>query len=186
MIALDPKSTALVLIDLQNGVLSFKLEPHSADELLETGKALARRFRAEGAPVVLVNVAPATVDNPRPVDEPFALPKPLPAGFFDLAPGLAEPADLKITKATWGAFSVPELDRKLRERGVRTIALGGVATEFGVESTARQASELGYELVIVRDATTSIMLESHEHSMRRILPRIARVTDSGALSFVRA
>ena len=183
MIALDPKSTALVLIDLQNGILGRKLEPLSADALLEAGKALARRFRAEGALVVLVNAAPVTEDKPRAVDEAFALPRPLPAGFIDLAPGLAEPGDLRITKKTWGAFSVPELDRKLRERGVRTIVLGGVATEFGVESTARQASELGYELVIVRDATTSITLESHQHSMRRIFPRIARVTESSALTF---
>ena len=57
MIALDPRTTALVLIDLQNGILGRKLEPLSADQLLEAGKALARRFRAAGAPVVLVNVA---------------------------------------------------------------------------------------------------------------------------------
>jgi nicotinamidase-related amidase len=182
MIDLDPRSTALVLIDLQNGVLGRKLEPLSADELLERSKALAGRFRAEGAPVVLVNAAPAT-DETRAVDEPSGLPKTLPAGFVDLAPGLAEPGDLKITKATWGAFSVPELDRELRKRGMRTIVLGGVATQFGVESTARQAWELGYALVIVRDATTSIAIEGHDNSMRRIFPRIARVTDSDALSF---
>jgi nicotinamidase-related amidase len=182
MIDLDPRSTALVLIDLQNGVLGRRLEPLSADELLERSKALARRFRAEGAPVLLVNAAPAT-DETRAVDEPSGLPKTLPAGFVDLAPGLAEPGDLKITKATWGAFSVPELDRELRKRGVRTIVLGGVATQFGVESTARQAWELGYELLIVRDATTSIAIEAHDNSMRRIFPRIARVTDSDALAF---
>jgi nicotinamidase-related amidase len=182
MIDLDPRSTALVLIDLQNGVLGRRLEPLSADELLERSKALARRFRAEGAPVLLVNAAPAT-DETRAVDEPSGLPKTLPAGFVDLAPGLAEPGDLKITKATWGAFSVPELDRELRKRGVRTIVLGGVATQFGVESTARQAWELGYELLILRDATTSIAIEAHDNSMRRIFPRIARVTDSDALAF---
>jgi nicotinamidase-related amidase len=183
MIALNPRTTALVLIDLQNGILGRKLEPVSADELLEAGKALAGRFRAEGAPVVLVNGAPVTEDRPRAVDESSGLPKTLPAGFVDLAPGLAEPSDLKITKATWGAFSVPELDRELRKRGVRTIVLGGVATQFGVESTARQAWELGYELVIVKDATTSIAIEAHDNSMQRIFPRIARVTDSSALAF---
>ncbi len=185
MIDLDPRSTALVLIDLQNGVLGRKLEPLSADELLEAGKALAGRFRAEAAPVVLVNAAPTT-DETRAVDEPSGLPKTLPTGFVDLAPGLAEPGDLKITKATWGAFSVPELDRELRKRGVRTIVLGGVATQFGVESTARQAWELGYALVIVGDATTSIAIEGHDNSMRRIFPRIARVTDSDALAFLSA
>jgi len=58
MIALNPRATALVLIDLQNGILGRKLEPLSADELLEAGKALTERFRAEGAPVVLVNAVP--------------------------------------------------------------------------------------------------------------------------------
>jgi nicotinamidase-related amidase len=183
MIALDPRTTALVLIDLQNGILGRKLAPISADELVAQGKALAEKFRAAGAPVVLVNAAPRPEDQPRAVDESFALPKTLPAGFIDLAPGLAAPGDILITKSTWGAFSVPELDHELRKRGVRTIVLGGVATEFGVESTARQAWEFGYELVIVKDATTSIAIEAHDNSMRRIFPRIARVTDSSALAF---
>jgi nicotinamidase-related amidase len=182
MIALDPRTTALVLIDLQNGILGRKLAPISADELVARGKGLAEKFRVEGAPVALVNAAPVT-DEPRAVDESFALPKTLPAGFIDLAPGLAAPGDILITKSTWGAFSVPELDRELRKRGVRTIVLGGVATQFGVESTARQAWELGYELVIVKDATTSIAIEAHDNSMRGIFPRIARVTDSSALAF---
>lgn len=185
MIALDPRTTALVLIDLQNGVLSRKLEPLSADELLERGKALAGRFRAAGAPVVLVNAAPATNDT-RAVDQPSGLPKTLPAGFVDLAPGLAEPGDLKITKTTWGAFFRTDLDSELKRRGIRTIVLGGVATQFGVESTARQAWELGYELVIVRDATTSIAIEGHNSTMRGVFPRIARVTDSDALAFATA
>jgi nicotinamidase-related amidase len=183
MITLNPETTALMLIDLQNGILGRKLEPIPAEELVERGEALARRFRAEGALVVPVNVAPVAEEPARQVDAASPLPKILPHGFIDLAPGLAEPGDLRITKKTWGAFSVPELDRELRERGVRTIALGGVATEFGVESTARQAWELGYELVVVRDATTSLALESHQHSMRRIFPRIARITDSDALAF---
>jgi len=68
---------------------------------------------------------------------------------------------------------------------VRTIALGGVATQFGVESTARQAWELGYELVIIEDVTTSIAPDAHDNSMRRIFPRIARVTASDALAFSR-
>ena len=111
------------------------------------------------------------------------MPKVLPTGFLDLAPGLAAPDDILITKSTWGAFSVPKLDSELRKRGMRSIVLGGVATQFGVESTARQAWELGYELVIVKDATTSIAIDAHDNSMQRIFPRIARVTDSSALAF---
>ena len=185
MIALDPKTTALVLIDLQNGILGRALEPLSADQLIDAGKALARRFRAEGAPVALVNVAPRTNET-RAVDEPSGLPKTLPAGFVDLAPGLAAPGDILITKSTWGAFFRTELDSELSRRGIRTIVLGGIATQIGVELTARQAWELGYELVIVRDATTSMAIEPHERTIRLIFPRIARVADSEALAFASA
>jgi nicotinamidase-related amidase len=183
MIALDPKTTALVLIDLQNGILGRKLAPISADELVARGTALAEKFRAAWAPVMLVSAKP-NLDGPeRQVDEPSALPKVLPAGFADLAPGLAQPGDILITKPTWGAFFRTDLDAELRSRHVRTIVLGGVATQVGVDTTARQAWELGYELVIARDATTSGAVEPHEATMRHIFPRIARVADSDTLAF---
>ncbi len=183
MIALDPKSTALVLIDLQNGILGRKLAPISAEELVARGKALAQKFRAAGAPLALVNVKPPLDGPERQVDEPTALPKVPPPGFADLAPGLAEPGDLLITKSTWGAFFRTDLDAELRKRGVRTIVLGGVATHVGVDTTARQAWELGYELIVARDVTTSMAVEPHETTMRYIFPRIARVADSDALAF---
>jgi nicotinamidase-related amidase len=182
MIALNPSTTALVLIDLQNGILGRKLAPISADELLERGKTLARRFRAAGAPVVLVNAKPSLDTPERQVDEPSALPKVLPPGFVDLTPGLAESGDILITKSTWGAFFRTDLDSVLKSRGISTIVLGGVATHIGVEATARQAWDLGYELVIARDVTTSAAVEPHEGTMRHIFPRIARVTDSGVLA----
>jgi nicotinamidase-related amidase len=183
MIDLDPRATALVLVDLQNGVLGRRLEPVSAETLLERGRELARRFRIAGALVVLVNAAPRREETTRQVDEPSPIPKVLPEGFADLAPGLAAPGDLLITKHSWGAFFGTDLDAELKRRGVRTIVLGGVATQFGVESTARQAWDLGYELVIVRDATTSIAAEPHDRTLRHIFPRISRVAESDALSF---
>jgi nicotinamidase-related amidase len=186
MIALAAQTSALVLIDLQNGVLGRKLEPVPADELVARGKALARRFRAAGAPVVLVNAVPTLGGPERQVDEPSPMPKTLPAGFADLAPGLAEPGDILVTKSTWGAFFRTDLDSELKRRGVLTIVLGGVATHIGVDTTARQAWDLGYELVIARDATTSMAVEPHEGTMRHIFPRIARVVDSDALAFATA
>ena len=182
MIALDSQMTALVLIDLQGGILDRKLAPISADELIARGKTLAEKFRAAGAPVVLVNVKPPLDGPKRQVDEPTPLPKTLPAGFIDLAPGLAGPGDLLITKSTWGAFFRTDLDAELRSRGIRTIVLG-VATHVGVDTTARQAWELGYELVIARDVTTSMGPEPHEATMRHVFPRIARVADADALAF---
>jgi nicotinamidase-related amidase len=183
VITLNPRTTALVLIDLQNGVLGRKLAPISADELVARGKALAEKFRGAGAPVVLVNVVPKLDGPERQVDEPTPLPKTLPPGFADLAPGLAGPGDILITKSTWGAFFMTDLDSELKNRSVSTIVLGGVATHIGVESTARQAGELGYELVITRDVTSSTAIEPHEGTMQHIFPRIARGTDSDALTF---
>jgi nicotinamidase-related amidase len=191
MIALDPKSTALVLIDLQNGIVAIPLVPISAADLVARGKSLAERFRAAGGLVVLVNVGfsddGGDMLSQRVDQEPMKLPEGgFPPGWTDLVPGLAQPGDVLVTKRQWGAFYGTDLDLQLRRRGIRTIVLGGVATHIGVESTARQAWEHGYELVIATDATTSTAIEPHEASMRYILPRISRLTDSGAIAFAGA
>ena len=65
---------------------------------------------------------------------------------------------------------------QLRRRGVTTIVLGGIATNFGVESTARSAWEHGYAVVIAEDATTSLTAEMHTFSVEHILPRIGIVS----------
>lgn len=189
MIELDPHSTALVLIDLQKGILGNTLTPVTSQELLARGRALAERFRAAGATVVLVNVAFSADGGDmlrQRVDEAPAIPKGgFPAGWNEFSPGLMQPGDLLITKRQWGAFYGTELDLQLRRRGIRTIVLGGVSTQIGVESTARQAYEHGYELLIVKDATTSSVAEGHEMSMKHILPRLARLVQSGDITLTR-
>lgn len=187
MITLDPKTTALVLIDLQNGILSNALTPLPADGLLAGGKALAERFRAAGAAVVLVNVSFSADGGDRP-SQNVDMPMPIPSGGFPaewvaLAAGLAQPGDIRITKRQWGAFYGTELELQLRRRGIKTIVLGGVATQAGVESTARQAWELGYDVVTVTDVLTSGIQEAHDASLRFILPRISRLSDSAAIAF---
>lgn len=180
MITVDPKTTALVLIDLQQGILGYPLAPLSSDELVTQSKALAGQFRKAGAPVVLVNVAWAEdfADALHaPVDYSMHPEGGLPAGFSTLADGLATPGDILITKRQWGAFTGTELDLQLRRRGVRTIVLGGVSTNMGVESTARQAWELNYGVIIARRATTGVDSEMHDFAMARIFPLISRATD---------
>jgi nicotinamidase-related amidase len=189
MIQIDPRSTALVLIDLQQGILGNVLEPTTAAELMQRALALAERFRAAQSTVVLVNVAFSTNGSDmlrQPVDQPPVIPAGgFPVGWNEFPPGLMQPGDLKITKRQWGAFYGTELDLQLRRRGIRTLVLGGVATHIGVESTARQAYEHGYELLIVKDATTSFVAEGHEMSMKHILPRLARLVQSGDIVLTR-
>jgi nicotinamidase-related amidase len=189
MIELDPRNSALVLIDLQKGILGYSLTPVTSQELLERGRTLAERFRSAKATVVLVNVAfsPDGADMLRqPVDQAQPLPAGgFPAGWSEFPSGLMQTGDLQITKRQWGAFHGTELDLQLRRRGIRTIVLGGVATHIGVESTARQAYERGYELLIVKDATTSSDAEAHAMSMKHIMPRLARVVQSNDITLTR-
>src|SRR6185295_13028044 len=93
----------------------------------------------------------------------------------DLAGGLAQPGDLRITKRQWSAFYGTELDLQLRRRGITTIVLGGIATNFGVESTARDAWQHNYAVVIAEDASTSLGADLHRFAVEKLLPRVARV-----------
>ena len=187
MISIDPKTTALVLIDLQNGIISGTYAPRSGAEVLETCRAVAVQFRQAGAPVVLVNVAWAADFGdalPQKVDQPPQRPeRGLPKDWSSLARGLARTGDIRVTKRQWGAFHGTELDLQLRRRGIETIVLGGLVTNFGVESTARQAWERGYETILLKDACSAPSAELHDLAFRYIFPRIGRVTTSGALRF---
>jgi nicotinamidase-related amidase len=129
MINVDAKTTALVLIDLQDGILGYPLAPLSGPELLSRGRALAERFRAAKVPVVLVNVAWSADSKDvlrAPVDYPTHPEGGFPKGFSNLGAGLAKDGDILITKRQWSAFTGTELDLQLRRRGIRTIVLGGV------------------------------------------------------------
>ena len=187
MLDLDVRSTALVLIDLQNGILGTKLSPRTGREVLARAKEVAGGFRSKGALVILVHVAWAAdfADAPRqPVDQPTPLPAGgLPPGWSELADGLEGPGDIIITKRHWSAFHGTELDLQLRRRGIRTVVLGGIATNFGVESTARQSWEHGYDTILIEDACTSSSAELHHMSLSNVFPRIARVRQADDICF---
>jgi nicotinamidase-related amidase len=180
MLSLDPRTTALVLIDLQAGLLALPLAPHAGTAVVAAAERLGRRFAALGAPVLPVRIsfAPDYADKPnQPIDQPMLLPDGgLPEGWSDLDPAIAAlPAAAAITKRQWSAFHGTELDLQLRRRGVTTIVLGGIATNFGVESTARDAWQHNYAVVVAEDASTSLAADLHQMSVTRILPRCARV-----------
>jgi len=186
MLKLDPKTTALVLIDLQKGILARSLAPHSADDVIKRAHELADRFRLEGAPVVLVNVrfSKDFKDALRlPVDQPSVQPPGgFPSDFSHLADGLEKSGDILVTKKQWSAFYGTDLDIHLRRRGIQTIVLGGVATNMGVESTARQAWEHNYAVIVVEDVTSSASDELHNFAIGKIFPRFSRVMKSSDIT----
>jgi len=171
--------TALVAIDLQNLVVSRATQPHDAPTVIEHTARLASALRAKGGFIVWVRVAGSAdgKDRLHPVcDQPWALPRELPPDANEFAPGLPiVPSDHLIIKRQWGAFYGTDLDLQLRRRGLTTIVLTGIATNIGVESTARAAFESGYEQIFVEDAMAALTAAQHEHTVTHIFPRMGRV-----------
>jgi nicotinamidase-related amidase len=165
--ALDPQ-TALVIIDLQKGIVRYPTV-HPIGEVVERARSLAGAFRHRGLPVVLVNVAggaPGRTEQPRP-SQPF------PAGWTDLIPELdRQPGDIVATKRTWGAFASTDLEARLKALGVTQVVVAGVATGTGVEATARQAYEHGFNVTLAIDAMTDTRPEAHAYSIAHVFPRL--------------
>jgi len=179
-IPLDPARTALVLIDLQQGITDFGRAPHDSATVLANAVSLADRFHALNALVVRVKVGwhagfpellTQTTDQPAPLP-----PGGLPAHWWDDPAALpSAPGDLQIVKRQWNAFHGTELDLQLRRRGIATLVLGGIVTHIGVEGTARAAWELGYQLLIAEDACSAPLAEPHLASMQYVMPRLGHV-----------
>lgn len=181
---LDPSTTALLVVDLQKGILQIPLAPHSADDVVAKAGKVVERFHAIGAPVIFSTVSWSSDfrDALQPsVDRPIQGPAPGP-DWADLADALgAAGTDIRITKRQWGAFYGTEFDLQLRRRGVRTLAIAGVATNLGVESTVRSAWEHGYEVVVIEDATSSLSADMHGFAVNAIFPMIARVRSASQI-----
>jgi nicotinamidase-related amidase len=173
---LDP-TTALILIDLQKGIVSLPTA-HPTDAVIKNAAALADAFRRHGLPVVLVNVdggAPGRTEQVRRMSD-------LPAGWADLVPELnRQPQDHTVTKRTWGAFTQTDLDQHLKEQGATQVVIAGVATSIGVESTARQAYELGYHVTLAIDAMTDMNMDAHVNSVTRLFPRLGETGTSSEI-----
>ena len=176
-LSLDPSTTALVLIDLQHGIVSRPLAPYSGPQVVENGARVAAAMRAKGATVVYVRV-PLNELLHLPSDAPMRAPDapPAPEQASELVPEAGvQPGDLVVSKRQWGAFYGTDLEQHLRRRGIQTIAICGIATNFGVESTARHAFDLGYKLVFVEDATTSMSEEWHRFTVDNVFCRMGYV-----------
>jgi nicotinamidase-related amidase len=189
-VKLDPTTTALVVIDLQRGIVTRETSPHSAADVVARCGKLADAFREQKALVVLVHVAFSADDGDRlkPEADSVQPTGPLPADWSDIVPEIGPRAgDIVITKRQWGAFYGTELDLQLRRRGIRTLVYGGIATNFGVESTARDAYERGFEQLFVEDAMSGLTAGAHEFAITTIFPRMGRVRSTDdVLSAIKA
>ncbi|MDZ5443289.1 isochorismatase family protein [Micromonospora sp. 4G57] len=162
MDALDPHRTAVVLIDLQRRIVDLPTAPHTGADVVARSVALADAARATGATGVVVRV-----ERPGP--------DPQPAGSELVPEAVPRPGDLEIVKHSWGAFHETGLDDALRARGVDTLVVAGLVTNFGVEQTARVAEEIGYRVVFPHDAMSGLDAYAHEFAVDYVFRRLGTV-----------
>jgi nicotinamidase-related amidase len=170
-------NAALIVIDLQHGIINLPVAQPAAPVVAKSA-AIARAFRKSGRNVVLVNVdagAPGRTDT-------GIAQVPQDPAFKALAPELEQaPTDHLVTKKRWGAFQTTDLDQWLRSKEVEQVVILGIATSIGVESTARYANELGYNVVLVTDAMADLKADAHENSIKNIFPRLGETTTAEEL-----
>lgn len=179
MITTIDTNTALVLIDLQKGVTSMVKDQPIA-EVIEKAAQLVTAFRAAELPIVIVNVNPTgasftkirtqlslTIKGPQAALAP---------DFLEVIPEIkTTKEDIFITKKAWSAFCKTTLHEELQNRNISQIVLAGVSTSIGVEGTARDASEYGYNIAFAIDTMLDRVPDAHAHSIKNIFPRIGEL-----------
>ncbi len=176
--------TAIVVIDLQAGIVSMPTEPHPAKIVIENTAKLLTEARRKGIAVFLVHVTPSAdlKDALNPITETAFQTSGYNPGWSSYVPELnIQSSDFLITKHQWGAFYGTELDLQLRRRGIDTIILCGISTNIGVESTARFAYEFGYNQIFVQDAMAARSKEEHEYTIKYIFPRLGLIRSTSEI-----
>ena len=174
---IDKGKTSLVVIDLQKGITAQPSRPYTAQEVIVNAAKLVNIFRRNNMPVFLVHVN-STKETMLNVisDQTFSRPLAVSPDWDEFVPELTPtPSDVVITKRQWGAFYGTELDLQLRRRKIDTLVLCGIATDYGVESTARFAYEYGYQQIFAEDAMASRSDEQHYAAINFVFKRIGRV-----------
>ena len=173
---LDSQS-ALIVIDLQRGILALDT-CHPVAPVVDNIAKLISAFRRAHLPVVLVNVA----GTPSGRNDQKAVTTKRPTDWSQLADELdVKASDHLVTKNSWGAFTQTDLQQYLKLNGISQVVIVGIATSLGVESTARQAWELGYNVCLPTDAMTDLNIAAHHHCLQWIFPKIAETGSTQAL-----
>ena len=138
-------TTALLIIDVQRALCSGEWAAFGIERVLGRINALAARARAAGVLVVLVqheeDAGPLRADT-----EGWQL-----ADALDTAP-----TDLRVRKTTPDSFHRTGLQRLLQERGVGTLAICGLQSDFCIDTTVRRALALGFHVTLAADAHTTL------------------------------
>jgi nicotinamidase-related amidase len=177
---IDPAATALLVMDYQPLVIGMLGE---SEALLTRVAETLRVARTHGTHVGYVRVAfdDADYDAVPPYSRFAAIVKTLGKAFHNDSPGTAvhgdiapHPGDIVVRKTRVGAFSTTDLDRQLKERGVVTLLLAGIATSGVVLSTLCDAVDRDYQVFVVSEACADEP-DVHEFLTAKLFPKMAKV-----------
>jgi nicotinamidase-related amidase len=184
---LSPAQTALLVMDFQDTVLGRL--PDCGELVARMASAIALA-RGRGVTIGYVWVAftdadyaavPAANQTFATLADSRAMHVDAPETAIDsrLAP---QPGDIVVRKTRVGAFSTTDLDAQLRERGITTLVLAGIATSGVVLSTLRDAADRDYRLFVLSDGTADRDPEVHEVLTGKVFPRQAQVITTAGLA----
>ncbi|MBU3155753.1 isochorismatase family protein [Clostridium estertheticum] len=189
---INAQRTALVVIDLQMGIANKErpASPFTYDQVIKNASSLVKTFTEKGAFVVLVKVSSLDGKDMLKPNTDVVIKtnlSSLPKGFDSFVPELSNVKNAHhIIKRQWGAFYGTDLDLQLRRRGIDTIVLCGVSTNIGVDTTAREAFQHGYNQIFSTDAMTASTKEEHDFECKYIFPRIGKLrTTQEIVSLIR-
>lgn len=200
-LAIDPRSSALIVQDLQNDVIAeggafaeSGAPAHArAQNVVANVVSLAQAARRAGMAVIHVHYvveegAPGLKLN-APLFQSVAESKALVRGTWGAAPveGLEPQAgDLVVEKMRMNAFHDTRLDTLLKGLGAETVVIAGAWTNFSVEHTARHAADAGYRAVVLTDGTSTVDAEwqkaGTEYALQNIAERVSCADVARALA----
>jgi len=184
----NPEHTALVLWDCQNGLVD---NIFNREEYLENLKALLTAARHQKVAIIYTKITPLPTgyqsgwgiyQNMKRfnVSDPSKIPIFMKPGSPEaeinaaLAPVVGE---VVLNKHTPNIFFGTNFEQLMRFRGVQTILFAGIATEYGVEHSARESAIRGFYTVVVPDCVSWTVKTAHEMALE-IMPRMCLVLPS--------
>ena len=191
---INPIHTAVLVVDLQNDFCApegyigqkFGCDPQANESLAKRNVELTEVARKAGILIVWIQAiydpeylsAPMIMKGGKSNNEKRCLDGTWGAEFYNVEP---KEKDLVIQKHRYSAFSGTSLDNHLRRRAIKTTVITGVSTNICVESTLREAFNLGYYVVIPRDCVAGNNEKLHEATLQNVEFLLGDVTESSSL-----
>lgn len=170
--------TALIVVDVQTGTASYQ-HARPIRDVVANVNAIAQAVRDTGGHVVIVRHDPAR--TPSGATQYGGRPRPAPVAYGNLLVERFD-GDTNISRGGWSTFAGTDLHEQLVERGITRVIIVGQATTFGVESSARAAYDLGYDVVLVEDASNDPSSEAHTERFRSVFPALGCLIQTADLT----